>query len=99
MWKLLGSIALVLLVACSGDSGETPEQLTGVITEIESPSFGEVEHFTLRADGETYTIYIADDVEYGMPMSHLQEHLGTGPVKCDLETRDGKLYALTIEDV
>ena len=88
---------LVFLVACSG-AGEAPEQVTGVITEIESPSFGEVEHFTLRADGETYTIYIDDALDYGMPMSHLQEHLGTDPVRCALEERDGKLYALSIED-
>lgn len=102
MEKFIVLVALVVLVACSGPSDvdeETPERVTGVITEIESPAFGEVEYFMLRQGGETYQIYIADDVDYGLPLSHLHEHLGTDPVSSELEERDGKFYALTIEDV
>ena len=102
MQRLTGLLFLLVLVACSGapdtEATEAPGEVTGVITEIESPSFGEVEYFTLREEGKTYRIYIAEDVEYEFPLSHLQEHLGTDPVTCKLEERDGKLYALTIED-
>lgn len=103
MRRSIGLFLLLVLAACTdasdGATAEAPDEVTGVITDIESPSFGEVEHFTLREEGETFTIYIADDVEYEFPLSHLQEHLGTDPVTCKLEERDGKLYALTIDDV
>ena len=94
---------LVALAACDSEpAGTEPEdpRLEGVVIAIDSESFGDVTSFTLKDDDETYEIYIADDVEYGFPLSHLQEHVqGADPVAVDTEERDGKLYALTIEDV
>jgi hypothetical protein len=98
--------ALLLLGACGGDQEggtpvtDPPDQVTGVILEIESVSLGDVTSFTLKADDTEYEIFIADDVDYGFALSHLQEHLTSAePVAVDLELRDDdRLYALTIED-
>lgn len=97
-------MAGVLVVACVGDDGkspqaETPSTLTGVITEVDSSGLTEVESFTLSVEGETYEIFLADDIELGFPPAHLNEHRTTGdPVRVDLEDRSGKLYATSIAD-
>lgn len=96
-------LALVALSACSAEpAGTEPEnpRLEGVVVAIDSASIDDITSFTLKDGDETYEIYIADDVEYGFPLGHLQEHVqGAEPVAVDTEERDGKLYALTIEDV
>ncbi len=96
--------------ACGGDEPEAadgatvaaedaPEEVTGVLLDVQSEGVGEVTSFTLKEDHETYEIFIAEDVEYGFALSHLNEHLTCGdPVRVPLEVRDGKLYALAIED-
>ncbi len=82
----------------SGDSPPPPDELTGVIVAIDGEG-SEVTAFTLEAGLEEYEIRIADDVDYGFDLAHLHEHLrDAAPVRCDLEERDGELYALTIED-
>jgi hypothetical protein len=102
-----GFIVLLVLAACSSEppaaeptaEPENP-RLEGVVLAIESTSLDDVTSFTLKDGDETYEIYIADDVEYGFPLGHLQEHVQqAAPVAVDTEERDGKLYALTIEDV
>jgi hypothetical protein len=95
---------LLLGVACGGDDGDAPEaevpsEVTGVILDVESEGVGEVTSFELKDGDETYEIFIADDVDYGFNLGHLSEHLTTGdPVRVPLEERDGKLYALSIDD-
>lgn len=93
---------IALLGACSKNTQAdgAPSRVEGVIVHIDSIAIDDVNGFTLK-DGEvTYDIRIADDVDYGFPLGHLQEHVqSAGPVAVDLEERDGKLYALTIEDV
>lgn len=96
--------ASLLLSACgNGESEpepETPSSVTGVIVEVEQEGLTDVESFSLRAEDDTYQIYIAEDVDYGFPLSHLNEHRVSGdPVRVELEERDEKLYALSIEDV
>ena len=78
-----------------------PDRVTGVIVSVEAESLEEVTSFELKDGNVTYEIFIADDVDYGFPLSHLQEHVTTAdPVTVDLEEReDDRLYALTIEDV
>jgi hypothetical protein len=69
-----------------------------VIVEIE-PSTGPVRAFTLEADDGSYKVFIADDVDYGFDLQHLHEHRTTGqPVRCILEARGERLYALQILD-
>lgn len=102
-------LALVLagaLAACGGSdsdapgAAETPGEVTGVITEIESEGLDQVNSFVVKDGDDVYKILIASDVDYGFPLGHLNEHRATGdPVHVELETRNGDLYALTIEDV
>jgi hypothetical protein len=102
---VLACLAVIVLGAgaCGGDEqppAETPGTVTGVIVEIDRESLEEVNGFTLKAGDETYEISIADDVDYGFPLGHLQEHVQTSaPVMVELEERSDGLYALSIEDV
>jgi hypothetical protein len=92
-------IALALVAAACGGGDEPPAEATGVIVEVQNGPDGGVESFTLDADGETFTIYIAPDVDYGFDLAHLNEHHATGePVRCVLEERGERLYALEIAD-
>jgi hypothetical protein len=103
MNRVLASLALsaLLISGCSGEPAEeTPERITGVILSIESEGFDAVQSFKLKVDEQIYTVNIDPDVEYGFPLSHLNEHLQTaGPVEVHLDDRGGDLYALSIEDV
>ena len=99
--------ASFLGAGCGGDDPatpaaeqrEVPSEVTGVLLDVESEGVDEVVSFTLKDEDETYEIFLADDVEYGFALGHLSEHLSTGdPVKVPLEERDGKLYALSIDD-
>ena len=106
---LLRSIALLLvalLVGACGDDGEEsrgsekpPSEITGVIVDIEAERLGDVTSFDLK-DGDTiYELFVDTEIEYGFPLGHLHEHLQTAePVHCEIEERNGRLYAQTIED-
>jgi hypothetical protein len=89
-----------LAVACGGgDEADVPNELVGRIVEIQSSDDGTVASFTLEAVDDVHTIHIAKDVEYGFDLAHLHEHRATGePVRCVLEERDERLYALEIVD-
>lgn len=93
---------MLALAACSPSAeglGGAPT-LTGVVTEVSSEGLEDVTSFELRSEGEMFTIHIADDVDYGFPLSHLNAHRTTGdPVRVETEERDGRLFALSIEDV
>lgn len=94
-------VAVASFAACSDDedSGTSSSQLTGLIVEIDSSGFNEVTSFVLRSEGENHTIYIDDTVDYGFPLEHLYAHrAGAEPVKVEIDRRDGRLYALSIED-
>jgi hypothetical protein len=93
--------------ACSGDdeppapapAEDAPSEVTGVLLDVDSNGVDDVQSFTLKDGDDTYEIFIADDVDYGFPLGHLSEHLTSGdPVNVPLEERDGKLYALSIDD-
>ncbi|MGH2757770.1 MAG: hypothetical protein ACRDI3_08280 [Actinomycetota bacterium] len=91
---------MLVAVACSADPATDESTLTGVVTDIESSGLNEVTSFQLRHDGETTTIYIDEEVDYGFPLGHLSAHMsGAEPVGVKTDERDGKLYALSIDDV
>jgi hypothetical protein len=96
-------VAAVILAACSADPAADvvdEQPLEGVIIAIDSEAIDDITSFTLKDGDNTYEIYIADDVDYGFPLGHLSEHVqSAGPVAVETEERDGKLYALSIEDV
>jgi hypothetical protein len=104
MKKLGIALGVVLaLASCGGDNAavtEAPSNVVGTITDVE-PAEGEPTNFVVETeDGETFTIDIDPDVNYGFDLAHLHEHHETGdPVDIDLEERDGTLYAQSIEDV
>ena len=95
----------VLLVALAGGCGgagdgpDAPTVVEGMIVSLEHDA-GTLRSFTVRAaDGETHELFVADDVAYGFDLNHLRQHRAEGaPVRCDVEERDGRLVALTIED-
>jgi hypothetical protein len=96
---LLLILTAPLGVACRNDAEEAPSELVGVIVEVQSEPDGGIESFTLESDGDSRAIYIAPDVDYGFDLQHLHEHRTTGePVRCVLEEREGRLYALEIVD-
>lgn len=94
------TVLAALLAACGGDGGsDAPAVVEGTIVSLEY-SAGSLRSFTVRApDGETREVFVADDVSYGFDLDHLREHRADAePVRCDVEERDGKLVAITIED-
>ena len=96
-WLVL-TLACAALAACGGEESRPPAELVGAIVEVQSDN-GSVVSFTLDAGGEIHTIYIAEDVNYGFDLRHLHEHRTTGePVRCTLEERGERLYALEIAD-
>lgn len=103
VWLIILALVAALLVAAStacgrNEGGPAISYAAGTIVDVQSTS-GEVRSFTLRNDGELVDISIADDVDYGFDLDHLKEHLASGaPVRCTLEERGGRLYALTILD-
>ena len=110
MRKLIVVLCCLALIgaACGGDEDEkepssdaanAPDHVTGVIVDVKSESLQEVTGFTLKDGDQTYEIFIAEDVDYGFDLGHLREHLRTGdPVTVPLDVREGKLYALSIDD-
>ena len=98
MRLVLVVLALLALVACGGDEA-APAQVVGVIVSVQDGPNGEVESFELDSEEDAYTIHIAPDVDYGFALGHLHEHESTGdPVRCVLEEREDRLYALEILD-
>lgn len=98
MRLVLVVLALLALTGCSGDEA-APAEVVGVIVSVQDEPNGEVESFELDSEGKAYTIYIAPDVDYGFALGHLHEHQSTGdPVRCVLEEREDRLYALEILD-
>jgi hypothetical protein len=95
---LLLLVGLTLFSGCGGGRDGAPDELTGLIVALDGEA-GEITSFTLEAGLEEYEIRIAPDVDYGFDLAHLREHQRDAlPVRCELEEREGDLYALTIED-
>jgi len=95
------TFAFLTVASCGGTTDETPPaptEVTGTIVFVDTVG-SKVTGFSLRGGGETYRVAIADDVDYGFALRHLEEHAATGdPVRCRLEERDGQLYALRVDD-
>ncbi|HYH27449.1 MAG TPA: hypothetical protein VEA19_01590 [Actinomycetota bacterium] len=86
-----------LLVACGNSAPEVPPKATGLIVEIEGSR--QISSFVLESEGESYTILIDPERDYGFPLEHLREHQAQKlPVIVTSETRDGSAHAVSIED-
>lgn len=83
-----------------GEASLVPSSVTGVLVDLQSKGLADVRSFTLKSGTNVYEIRIAEDVDYGFALGHLNEHLtSSDPVRVELEERDGRLYALSIEDI
>ena len=106
MKSLLLAGLLLFAVACGGESepaadGETPERVVGMITEIEPEDAHAPENFVVEEeDGDTFTITVDPEHDYGFDLLHVYEHYNTEqPVDVAVEERDGALVATEIADV
>jgi hypothetical protein len=81
----------------AGQGGNTPSELTGVITEI-SGAGNAIDGITLRTDdGETHVIALDPAIDYGFPLALLEEYKSTGQrLNVSLERRNNRLYATLI---
>ena len=106
----LGVAAIVLCsiaVSCGSDSepsgaSEVPDRIVGLITEVEPEDESEVPtSFKVEEDdGDTFTIEIDPQLDYGFDLLHVREHFVTeDPVDVSVEERDDALVATSIEDV
>ena len=96
-------LIVALISAGCGDNGDNgavpPDEITGVILEIDSEGLGEVNSFRVKDGDDTYTVRIDPEREYGFNLGHLHEHLQNAePVKVELENRGDSLFAVAIED-
>lgn len=97
---IAGVIAVMPLTGCgNGDDDDTPSGITGPVVDIEAEGLNEVISFEIQSEGTRYQIFVDEDVDYGFPLGHLNEHRITGdPVVVEVTERDGRLYAQSIED-
>lgn len=95
--RILLALSLSLAGACS--SPPVPDEVTGVIVEIDRGDAEEIVGFTVEGDGSSYGIRIDPARDYGFDLEHLVEHQTTGdPVIVTTEARDGTAYAVEILD-
>jgi hypothetical protein len=96
------SLCLLLFVALIGSlscSNQDDSRLTGVVVAIESSGLNRVERFTLQHEGRRVTILVDEDTNFAFAPGHLAEHRATGePVAVEVERRDGRLYARSVDD-
>jgi hypothetical protein len=92
----LFAASFVLQVACR--QNERPPQLRGLVVDVQSASFSQVQAFTLRTDsGETHEFVVEGNV--GFTPSHLREHMLLGdPVIVSIRHADGLQIATLVED-
>ena len=93
------ALVLVLATACGGaDQADPGREVVGRIVQIDR-SGRDIRSFVVEEGDEHYEVFIAEDVSYGFDLFHLELHYQTGaPVRCLLERRDGRLYALRSVD-
>lgn len=102
MPKLAGAAlaALAAAAACSGGSeGGAPEPVTGVVLDVRATSLTDVSSFVVKDGDRRVVVRVDGDTEFAFPPAHLAEHKASGePVHVQLERRDGRLYAVAVDD-
>jgi hypothetical protein len=89
---------IAFLAACGGNGNDSPSELTGLIVDVRGRG-GDVSSFTLQTGDQTYEIHMATDVNYGFTPAHLRAHASAlFPVRCKVERRRGRLFAVEIVD-
>jgi hypothetical protein len=91
---------LVLSTAACGPQTDrsVTSEVEGLIVDTRSED-GRIRAFTVQSGSELVELWISDDVDYGFGLDHLEYHRAEGlPVRCTVEEREGRLYALVIRD-
>jgi hypothetical protein len=97
-YALVALLAIAAVLAACGGGDDERDELLGLIVAVQGRG-NDVRSFTLESGGEQYRIRIAPDVDYGFQLGHLRTHEASlYPVRCTLERRAGRLYALEISD-
>lgn len=92
-------LGLVLIVAGCGGPGEDPEEVRGIVLEVEG-DLASVESFLLRTDdGEVLKVVPAPDGDFRFPLPHLHDHRRTAePVLVTLDRSYDPPLATAIQD-
>jgi hypothetical protein len=100
--RIVMCLAFIASVACGDGEPARPSQLTGTVIAVDAVSLTKVNSFTLKAGDDRHQIYIAPEVDYsssGFVPQHLREHVISGiRVRVEVERRDGRLFAVAMED-
>jgi hypothetical protein len=100
--RIVLCLAFIALVACGNAEPAKPSQLTGTVIAVDAASLTKVNSFTLKAGDDRHEIFIDPKVDYsssGFVPQHLREHVISGiRVRVEVERREGRLYAQSMED-
>jgi hypothetical protein len=100
--RIVMCLAFIASVACGEGEPAKPSQLTGTVIAVDAASLTKVNSFTLKAGDDRHDILIDPEVDYsssGFVPQHLREHVISGiRVRVEVERRDGRLYARSMED-
>ena len=84
----------LLLLACGQGN-----RIEGLISSIEEQGDGRPVAITVESDDGSRRILLADDVDYGFDLKHLEEHREQKlPVSVKVQERNDRTVALKIED-
>ena len=95
------AVGATLAAGCggSGAAAPPPRNAEGYVVDVAGEG-SNVPGFTLQVGTEEYEVLIDPAINYGFDLAHLREHERlSDPVRCVLEERDGRIYALSIADV
>ncbi len=97
---LLATLGLVMILAsCGGQADSDPDEVRGIVVEVEG-DLTSVEWFVLRTDdGETLRVVPAPDGDFRFPLPHLHDHLRTSePLIVSLDRSSDPPVAIAIRD-
>jgi hypothetical protein len=97
---LLAALVFVIGVGgCGAEERKLPAAIVGVIVEVNGEGSDVTSFVVDTRESGHLEVFIVEDVAYGFDLNHLRQHEFTGePVRCRLEERNGRPYALEIVD-
>jgi hypothetical protein len=100
--RIVLCLAFIASAACGDGEPAAPSELTGTVIAVDAASLTEINSFTLEAGDDRHEIFIDPEVDYsssGFVPQHLREHVISGiRVRVEVESREGRLYAIAMED-
>ena len=92
-------LVVLTLVACAaGTDQQQGDQITGTLVGIDANG-ADFRSITVEHGSDSTEILIKEGYDYGFDLAHLYEHLEKHlPVRVTIERKDGRPYALAIDD-